>query len=117
MASRRGTRARNRASGHRASGKSPRGQTRKASTASGRRKAPTRTASARKSATGISRPKRAGAARSASANVRRTPAKRAGIGRVWKPAIAMATLPFRLYRVYRWAEAEERRSSTTSVAP
>ena len=30
---------------------------------------------------------------------------------VWRPAIAMATLPYRVYRVYRWAEAESHRSS------
>jgi hypothetical protein len=30
---------------------------------------------------------------------------------VWRPAIAMATLPYRVYRVYRWAEAESNRSS------
>jgi len=30
---------------------------------------------------------------------------------VWRPAIAMATLPYRVYRVYRWAEAESHRTS------
>ncbi len=30
---------------------------------------------------------------------------------VWRPAIAMATLPYRVYRVYRWAEAESSRSA------
>ncbi len=29
---------------------------------------------------------------------------------VWRPAIAMATLPYRMYRVYRWAEAQSYRS-------
>ena len=29
---------------------------------------------------------------------------------VWRPAIAVATLPYRVYRVYRWAEAESHRS-------
>jgi hypothetical protein len=29
---------------------------------------------------------------------------------VWRPAIAMATLPYRVYRVYRWAEAQSHRS-------
>jgi hypothetical protein len=33
---------------------------------------------------------------------------------VWKPAIAMATLPYRIYRVYRWAEAESHRSRGAS---
>ena len=31
---------------------------------------------------------------------------------VWRPAIAMATLPYRLYRVYRWAEAEQARAAS-----
>jgi hypothetical protein len=31
---------------------------------------------------------------------------------VWRPAIAMATLPYRVYRVYRWAEAERARSAS-----
>jgi hypothetical protein len=32
----------------------------------------------------------------------------------WRPAIAMATLPYRVYRVYRWAEAESSRSAAAS---
>ena len=35
---------------------------------------------------------------------------------VWRPAIAMATLPYRVYRVYRWAEAESTRSGFASPA-
>ena len=35
---------------------------------------------------------------------------------VWRPAIAMATLPYRVYRVYRWAEAESSRSAFASIA-
>ena len=35
---------------------------------------------------------------------------------VWRPAIAMATLPYRVYRVYRWAEAESSRSALASIA-
>ena len=31
---------------------------------------------------------------------------------VWRPAIAMATLPYRVYCVYRWAEAESARSAS-----
>jgi len=31
---------------------------------------------------------------------------------VWRPAIAMATLPYRVYRVYRWAEAEQARAAS-----
>ena len=31
---------------------------------------------------------------------------------VWRPAIAMATLPYRVSRVYRWAEAEQARSAS-----
>jgi hypothetical protein len=31
---------------------------------------------------------------------------------VWRPAIAVATLPYRVYRVYRWAEAEQARSAS-----
>jgi len=35
---------------------------------------------------------------------------------VWRPAIAMATLPYRVYRVYRWAEAESLRRSAGGPA-
>ncbi len=35
---------------------------------------------------------------------------------VWQPAISMATLPYRVYRVYRWAEAESSRSAFASTA-
>ena len=31
---------------------------------------------------------------------------------VWRPAVAVATLPYRVYRVYRWAEAEQARSAS-----
>jgi hypothetical protein len=31
---------------------------------------------------------------------------------VWRPAIAMAMLPYRVYRVYRWAEAEQARAAS-----
>jgi len=31
---------------------------------------------------------------------------------VWRPALAMATLPVRVYRVYRWAEAEQARAAS-----
>jgi hypothetical protein len=34
---------------------------------------------------------------------------------VWQPAIAMATLPYRVYRVYRWAEAESSRSAFSAT--
>jgi hypothetical protein len=36
---------------------------------------------------------------------------------VWRPAIAMAMLPVRVYRVYRWAEAESIRSAISASAP
>lgn len=36
---------------------------------------------------------------------------------VWRPAIAMATLPYRVYRVYRWAEAESDRSRGAGSVP
>lgn len=36
---------------------------------------------------------------------------------VWRPAIAMATLPYRVYRVYRWAEAESHRSRRAQSLP
>jgi hypothetical protein len=36
---------------------------------------------------------------------------------VWRPAISMATLPYRVYRVYRWAEAESSRSAVAAGAP
>jgi hypothetical protein len=29
---------------------------------------------------------------------------------MWRPAVAMATLPYRMYRVYRWAEAQSHRA-------
>lgn len=29
---------------------------------------------------------------------------------IWRPAIKMATLPYRVYRVYRWAEAQSDRA-------
>lgn len=35
---------------------------------------------------------------------------------VWRPAIAMAMLPYRVYRVYRWAEAESNRSAISAPA-
>jgi hypothetical protein len=35
---------------------------------------------------------------------------------VWRPAIAMATLPYRVYRVYRWAEAQSHRSGAIRSA-
>jgi hypothetical protein len=33
---------------------------------------------------------------------------------VWRPALAMAMLPVRVYRVYRWAEAESSRSAISA---
>jgi hypothetical protein len=35
---------------------------------------------------------------------------------VWRPAISMATLPYRVYRVYRWAEAESSRQALPRAA-
>jgi len=78
------------------------------------------------------KPIRAGARGSARARARRAegataaalrrtaaarPTSRMGAGRstlgiVWRPAIAVATLPYRVYRVYRWAEAEQARSAS-----
>ena len=41
-----------------------------------------------------------------------TPSSWSTLRIVWRPAIAMATLPYRVYRVYRWAEAQSHRSSS-----
>ena len=84
--------------------------------------------SARRSARKISRPARSrrkpAVARSAAARPasdRSAAAARPGarlaagwstLQIVWRPALAMATLPVRVYRVYRWAEAEQARAAS-----
>lgn len=77
-----------------------------------RRAAPKKTSARRKPAAQTRRaqakPKRA-----ASAARTRIPTSSTNLSTlrvVWRPAIAMATLPYRVYRVYRWAEAESHRS-------
>jgi hypothetical protein len=89
---------------------------------------------ARKAAAAVARPRRASrvrsnrpaagigaAARSAAPIVRRSvrPISTgwSTLRVLWRPAISMATLPYRLVRVYRWAEAESSRSSAAIGAP
>ena len=90
------------------------------------RKQPARRVS-RSSARPVARPARSRrAAASARSAVRRAaastrsaavaPASRLSAGWatlevVFRPALAMATLPARMYRVYRWAEAEQARAA------
>ena len=109
-----------------------------ASARKARRTAPRKSTRSRKSAAASARPRRASpirssagasrtgaAARSAAPIVRRSirPISRMAAGWstlsvVWRPAISVATLPYRMYRVYRWAEAESSRSAfAASPAP
>ena len=52
----------------------------------------------------------------ASRRIAAVPANAGTLRVVWRPAIAMATLPYRVYRVYRWAEAQSQRGSAGPVA-
>ena len=78
-----------------------------------RRPAARRTARARKPSEASAASVRAArtlARSSAAAPAVRTMAGWSTLGVMWRPALAMATLPYRLYRVYRWAEAESHRA-------
>jgi len=109
-----------------------------ASARKGRRTAARKTTRSRKIAAASARPRRAspirssaGAARESDAVRRAAPIVRRSVRPisrvaagwstlrvVWRPAISMATLPYRVYRVYRWAEAESTRSAfAASSAP
>jgi hypothetical protein len=78
-----------------------------------RRPAARRTARARKpseaSAANV-RVARTLARSSAAAPAVRSMAGWSTLGVMWRPALAMATLPYRMYRVYRWAEAASHRA-------
>ena len=108
-----------------------------ASARKARRTAPRKSTRSRKSAAASARPRRASPARSSAASARASAAARSAapivrrsvrpislaagwstLRVVWRPAISVATLPYRMYRVYRWAEAESSRSAfAASSAP
>jgi len=105
-----------------------------ASALKARRPVARKDARARKAAAAVAGRRRASQARPSGAAARAgstalgaTPIVRRSIGPisagwstlrvVWRPAISMATLPYRVYRVYRWAAAESSRSAVAASAP